>query len=428
MENYSLYDNYTLEELIKAKTKLNSDSKPERLDYLNKLIAKKQRAKRSSEIDKPAVHASTAQASTEIKKPTVENSITDVNGLKHQPLKAKSPVIFHGKTGEYYSIWIVNILLSIVTLGIYSAWAKVRTQRYFHANTEVDGHRFSYLANPIQILKGRIIALALFVGFYLVSSMSAGIGILLAITYVFAVPWLLCKSLKFNMQMIGYRNIRFNFHGKYIKALLVFMVYPILSVFTLYLALPLVLKTIDKFICDHISYGDKKFQSNLSVSTYYKASFGAVLIGVVMFVAAIVFSGVEMATLANMQQQPTTALFPMILMATYLAVFIISGAFYTKVVRNHLYNNTQMEGIASFTSNVSLASLIWLNFSNLIVLICTLGLALPWVKVRSTNFFCKVTEVAILPGINAVIADNSTGVNAIGDEISEVFDFDVALG
>ena len=43
MENYSLYDNYTLEELIKARSKLTSDSKPETLDYLNKLLAKKQK-------------------------------------------------------------------------------------------------------------------------------------------------------------------------------------------------------------------------------------------------------------------------------------------------------------------------------------------------------------------------------------------------
>ncbi|ENY72193.1 hypothetical protein G114_09394 [Aeromonas diversa CDC 2478-85] len=46
-----------------------------------------------------------------------------------------------------------------MTLGIYSAWAKVRTQRYFYGSTELDGDRFEYLAEPLRILKGRIIAL-----------------------------------------------------------------------------------------------------------------------------------------------------------------------------------------------------------------------------------------------------------------------------
>lgn len=53
---------------------------------------------------------------------------------------------FFGKTMEFWGIWIVNGLLSIITLGIYSAWAKVRTHQYFYGNTELDGHRFSYLA------------------------------------------------------------------------------------------------------------------------------------------------------------------------------------------------------------------------------------------------------------------------------------------
>ncbi|MED5348372.1 MAG: DUF898 family protein, partial [Pseudomonadota bacterium] len=39
---------------------------------------------------------------------------------------------FHGEGGEFFRIWIVNLVLSIVTLGIYSAWAKVRTKRYFY--------------------------------------------------------------------------------------------------------------------------------------------------------------------------------------------------------------------------------------------------------------------------------------------------------
>ena len=41
---------------------------------------------------------------------------------------------FRGKTGEFFGIWIVNVFLTIITLGIYSAWAKVRTNRYFYGN------------------------------------------------------------------------------------------------------------------------------------------------------------------------------------------------------------------------------------------------------------------------------------------------------
>ena len=43
------------------------------------------------------------------------------------------PFEFRGDGAEYFKIWIVNILLTIVTLGIYSAWAKVRNNRYFYS-------------------------------------------------------------------------------------------------------------------------------------------------------------------------------------------------------------------------------------------------------------------------------------------------------
>ncbi len=71
--------------------------------------------------------------------------------------KTYYPIKFTGSAGEYFKIWIVNLFLTIITFGIYSAWAKVRTRRYFYANTSIDGHPFDYLASPINILKGHLI-------------------------------------------------------------------------------------------------------------------------------------------------------------------------------------------------------------------------------------------------------------------------------
>jgi hypothetical protein len=48
-------------------------------------------------------------------------------------------------------------MLSIVTLGVYAAWAKVRTRQYFYANTRLGGHAFEYHGNPISILKGNLV-------------------------------------------------------------------------------------------------------------------------------------------------------------------------------------------------------------------------------------------------------------------------------
>jgi len=53
---------------------------------------------------------------------------------------------FTGSAGEHFRIWIVNVVLTVVTLGIYGAWAKVRTRRYFYANTLLDGEPFDQMS------------------------------------------------------------------------------------------------------------------------------------------------------------------------------------------------------------------------------------------------------------------------------------------
>jgi Predicted membrane protein len=72
---------------------------------------------------------------------------------------------FKGNASEYFGIWIVNILLTIVTLGLYAPWAKVRRLRYFYGNTWVFQRRFDFTGLPTKILVGRIIALVVYGGF-----------------------------------------------------------------------------------------------------------------------------------------------------------------------------------------------------------------------------------------------------------------------
>jgi uncharacterized membrane protein YjgN (DUF898 family) len=74
---------------------------------------------------------------------------------------------FTGRNGEYFRIWVVSLFLSVVTLGIYSAWGKVRKKRYLYSHTELDGTGFEFRATPLAILRGRVIALALLGGFAL---------------------------------------------------------------------------------------------------------------------------------------------------------------------------------------------------------------------------------------------------------------------
>ena len=179
---------------------------------------------------------------------------------------------FEGKAGEFFKIWIINLFLSIITIGIYSPWAKVINTKYLYGNIKVDEHRFDYIANPIQILIGRVIAVFLLAIFFIIS-FDTNLYIFFLVVIFFLSPWIINRSMSFRMRMTTYRNVRFNFHGNYVETLLYFIVFPFLSIFTLYLALPAVLKKANQYIIDNTVFGDRKFKSNLSIAEFYIASF-----------------------------------------------------------------------------------------------------------------------------------------------------------
>lgn len=69
--------------------------------------------------------------------------------------------VFTATGPAYFRIWIVNLMLSVATLGIYSPWAKVRRLRYFYGHTLFDDSPFEFHGRPIALLKGRLIGVVL---------------------------------------------------------------------------------------------------------------------------------------------------------------------------------------------------------------------------------------------------------------------------
>ena len=100
------------------------------------------------------------------------------------PEAPRTPLVFTGSGAEYFRIWAFNLTLTICTLGLYGAWAKVRRLQYFYQHTLLDGSAFDYTANPVSILLGRLLALSLLVVHYLAFEHSAHAG--LAVTCVLA--------------------------------------------------------------------------------------------------------------------------------------------------------------------------------------------------------------------------------------------------
>jgi uncharacterized membrane protein YjgN (DUF898 family) len=122
-------------------------------------------------------------------------------------------VEFTGSGSEYFRIWIVNLLLMMVTLGIYYPWAKVRRLRYFHGNTLVDGEPLGFHGNPRKMLTGYMLVGLMLTGYSVAGKLSAMAGFV-AFAIIAAVwPALLKSSMQFRLANTSWRGLRFRFKG-----------------------------------------------------------------------------------------------------------------------------------------------------------------------------------------------------------------------
>lgn len=194
-----------------------------------------------------------------------------------------TPVIFEGKASEYFGIWIVNLLLSIVTLGIYSAWAKVRRKKYFYNNTLIENASFDYHAKPMSILKGRIIAIVLL----LVAAINPILQSLVFLVIFIFLPWLVVRGSIFNARNTSHRGLRFDFVGTVSQAVRVFIGLPLLSMITLGLAVPYVAHERNQFLMNNHRFGLSQFDMSRVVKQFYKVYFILIVIPLIGILAAI---------------------------------------------------------------------------------------------------------------------------------------------
>ena len=119
------------------------------------------------------------------------------------PASASRPIslTFEGRAEDYFAIWVVNLLFTILTLGAYSAWAKVRRLQFFYGNSRLAGDGFSYLARPIVLLRARILVLAVLLSYLAALWASPPVGLLLTLVLIPVYPWVLHRSLRFNSRM-----------------------------------------------------------------------------------------------------------------------------------------------------------------------------------------------------------------------------------
>ncbi len=316
---------------------------------------------------------------------------------------------FRGDGTEYFKIWIVNVLLTIVTFGIYSAWAKVRSNQYFYSNLYLNNSNFSYLADPKAILKSRIIAILAFIAFNVISNLNPIAGGVLLVLLLIAMPYFINKSLEFNHRMSAYANIQFRFKASYGQAAMVLFIWPLIGVLTLGILFPLAILKSNEYLVNNSAYGTSKFSFKATYKDYgmiFLTMIG-IAIACALPIAAISYFIPEMSILSLL-----------LMGCAYFAVIV----YFVVSTSNLFYKSTSLLD-HHFDANLTMSGLTKVILHNLFFTLITFGLYLPAAKVRVAKYMssCLVMHAASdLEGFSAAEQEN---VSALGEEFGEVFDF-----
>lgn len=342
---------------------------------------------------------------------------------------------FHGTARDYFGIWIVNTLLKIVTVGIYSAWAKVRKRRFFYGSTTLHGQPFEYMADPLTLFKGWLIAALALLLYAVGTRVSPVLSILVGLTVFIAFPWLVVRSRIFNSRNSSHRNIRFGFRPDYRQAYLVFAGLPLLTPFTLGLLAPYMLYRQKRFMVENSCYGATPFSFDATAGDFYRMSLKVGLAFVALIAAGAALAALLGGGLAGAARLPGggarelagLALVPMMLIPLMYFVLVVYAQ---TQLANLTWNGTALAG-NRFRSTLRTREMAWLFVSNAAAIACSLGLLMPWATVRMARYRFERLEIETPGGLDGFLADARTDapVGAAGEEIGDLFGLstDIAL-
>lgn len=359
---------------------------------------------------------------------------------------------FTGSGSEYFGIWIVNVLLTILTIGIYSAWAKVRRLRYFYNNTRFAGSSFDFHGSPIAILKGRVIAVALIA---LIKVPYVGLAMLLV--YLCALPWLLYRSMRFHLANTSYRNVRFAFLGDASGAYKAFLlplgvvlaagvvsgviavlvsrglglVLGSITLLAFYGIGPYLQYRMRRYVTDGARAGTSAFGLHIGAGQYYAVY--AVALGFIIalgVIGSLVFAltiGTSVATIAMGGAKLGTGM--MILLAVLVPIFYLAmlaiGPLIVAMLQNTVWSGTSLAD-QRFYSALAVPNymLVWVGVTLLTII--TLGLYRPFAVVKLAKLRIEsITWTGSADDMIAVLREGNQ--RAVGSEVADLMDVDISL-
>lgn len=375
-------------------------------------------------------------------------------------------VDFTGSGSEYFRIWIVNLLLIIVTLGLYFPWAKVRKLRYFYGNTVVDSEPLGFHGDAWKMFKGFVI-MAVFFGLYFVAgnvSPTAGFVAFLVIAGLW--PALFKASMQFRMANTSWRGLRFGFSGStgdayraclplFIPGVLILglmliapelqsqdpahppsgkwlAVFGLVMLFTLVIS-PWLMWNLKSYQHRHYHLSSETSQFTVKAKSYYGLTLkliGIALLAYVLLIVAVVVAVVGIGVMASstLSKGPMAAVLIGIV-SVFVAALAFSAIKPYAIARfqNLVWNGTRSEHL-QFQSSLRVRSMVRLTLKNWLLILITLGLYWPFAAVAMARMRLVAVDItsSVDPADLLARVQGPEG-QTLGEASGDFLGFDIGL-
>lgn len=367
---------------------------------------------------------------------------------------------FTGSGSEYFRIWIVNLLLLLVTLGIYYPWAKVRRMRYFHGNTLVGGEPLDFHGKPVKMLKGYALVGVLFLLYSMAGDYSAMTKLIAFVIVMAIAPALLKSSMQFRLANTSWRGLRFAFKGTLpdvYRAVLPLLLPGLVVIGGLTLVPnpqtpPLwyvfsvgAVALVSLAVMPWLLWNLKSYQHNhyalASLQTTFKATRGsfymvflqvfgwgllALVITLVIPIALVAYAG-KAPGLVGASGGVGMVVLGLLPTLGVLALFVAFKPYVISRMQNLVWTQTGNTSLR-FVSNLRFKPLMWLTLKNWLLIVLTLGLYWPFAAVALARMRLQAVGVKTRIHPDALVSQiKGTEGDAAGDAAGDLFGIDIGL-
>ncbi len=368
---------------------------------------------------------------------------------------------FVGTTWGYYGVYITNVILTVITLGIYSAWAKIRNKRFFYGNSLLKGHAFEFDANPVAILLSRIIIVAVLAAAAFsdefLNLVWLGFGLLSSMLFLLF-PFAIVRGRAFNARHTLHRSVRFSYDRVYWPSYLVFFAY-YLPAFGLFLALAAIQQGLQdgelalspglyaaagataayllaafpayhcfrhRIMVNQLRFGKLACSYGASVGAYYRHAGMSVLLGIVLVFAAFVVAFLFQLFAGGAIEEGKLTAF--VVAAVIVAPLLVIGIYRSRVLPM-FYSSVSFSDGSSLQSSATAAGYFFgYALVNAVAIVVSAGLLLPWVRVRTWRYVADTLTLSLSRETGVVLAGTSRNVSPLAEELADVSDFDIDFG